>query len=148
MISRAVLSLVAGAVLLGSCQHPEERDAPTLQDQQSLLACQSPYGGTARPIPGTIQAEDYDLGGQGCAYNDTTAGNSGNHYRTDNVDLQPSTGGNEPGTNVGWVAAGEYLRYTVNVAAAGQYRMELRVAATATGRHLDVLMEGTLLADN
>ena len=63
------------------------------------------------------------------------------------MDLQPS-GGNEPGTNVGQVAAGEWLKYTVNVLAAGQYSLELRVAATSTGRHVDVLMDASLLADN
>ena len=36
---------------------------------------------TAKPIPGTIQAEDYDAGGEGISYHDTTAGNieAGNH---------------------------------------------------------------------
>ena len=46
---------------------------------------QSPYGGTPWAILGTIQAENYDLGGQGVAYNDTTSGNSGNAYRNDTL---------------------------------------------------------------
>ncbi len=33
-------------------------------------------------IPGRIQAEDYNTGGEGVAYHDTTAGNSGGAYRT------------------------------------------------------------------
>lgn len=137
---------LAGFVVGGGCSRPDEDEHAARE--QALLACQSPFGGAARAIPGTIQAEDYDVGGQGCAYNDTTAGNNWNHYRADGVDLQPSTGGNEPGTNIGLTATGEYVRYTVNVAAAGPYRLELRVAATATGRSLDVSMEGTLIADN
>ena len=36
-----------------------------------LSAQQAPYGGTARPVPGVIQAEDYDTGGEGVAYHDT-----------------------------------------------------------------------------
>ena len=36
-----------------------------------VTGTQSPYGGTAIAIPGRIQAEDYDLGGEGVAYHDT-----------------------------------------------------------------------------
>jgi hypothetical protein len=80
---------------------------------------ESPYGGTAAAIPGTIQAENYDLGGQNVAYYDTTAGNSGGAYRTDDVDIEATTdtGG---GYDIGYTAPGEWLAYTVN-AVAGTY---------------------------
>lgn len=42
------------------------------------------------------------------------------------MDVQPSSDG---GFNVGWTQGGEWLKYTVNVAQAGQYRFELRVAS-------------------
>jgi glucosylceramidase len=42
---------------------------------------QEPFGGTPASIPGTIQAENYDLGGQNVAYNDSDATNNGNQYR-------------------------------------------------------------------
>ena len=42
----------------------------------------------ALAIPGTIQAEDYNLGGEGVAYHDTTAGNEGGAYRHDDVDIE------------------------------------------------------------
>ena len=89
-------------------------------------------------IPGTLQAEDYDTGGEGTAYHDTDAGNNGGAYRSDNVDIETTTdtGG---GYDVGWTAAGEYLKYTVNVAAAGTYTVGFRVAAIASGNtfHLE-----------
>lgn len=103
---------------------------------------QTPYGGTPASIPGTIQAENYDLGGQGVAFNETTAGNSGNAtFRGDNVDIETTTdaGG---GYNVGWIANGEWLEYTVNVTTAGTYNMSLRVAVNGTGRTLRVEMDG------
>ena len=109
---------------------------------------QTPFGGAARAIPGTIQAEDYDNGGNNCAYMDTTTANQGNAYRTtEAVDVQATTdtGG---GFNIGYVQAGEYVDYTVNVTAAGNYKLELRVAATTTGKTVDVLLGGTLIADN
>ena len=37
---------------------------------------QSPYGGIAWEIPGQIEAEDFDNGGEGIAYHDATPGNS------------------------------------------------------------------------
>jgi hypothetical protein len=63
------------------------------------------------------------------------------------VDVQATTdtGG---GFNVGAVQAGEYLDYTVNVTAAGNYRLELRVSATTTGKTVDVFVGGTQIADN
>ncbi|MBX9853628.1 MAG: carbohydrate-binding protein [Cytophagaceae bacterium] len=103
---------------------------------------QSPYGGTATAIPGRVEAERYDNGGSTVAYSDATAGNSGTAFRADDVDVEATTdaGG---GYNVGWTAAGEWLEYTVNVAAAGKYDFKFRIATTATGKSLHVEMNGT-----
>lgn len=35
-----------------------------------------PYGGTAAAVPGTIEAEEFDLGGEGVGYSDTDAVNN------------------------------------------------------------------------
>src|SRR6188768_2631621 len=85
------------------------------------LAVPSAYAMAADPsVPGTIQAEDFDDGANGVAYRDTSAGNSGGQYRATDVDIELSSdsGG---GYDVGWVSAGEWLNYTVDVAAAGTY---------------------------
>ncbi len=90
-------------------------------------------------IPGTIQAEDFDEGAKGDAYRDNTLGNAGGQYRPTDVDIELSsdTGG---GYNIGWASAGEWLKYTVDVAAAGAYDLQFRVASSGTGGtfHLDV----------
>lgn len=90
---------------------------------------QQPYPNPGSPatIPGIIQAENYDSGGEGVAYHDTSSGNSGGAYRSDNVDLQAASdsGG---GYNVGWVDNGEWLEYTTNVTG-GTYNVEVRVAS-------------------
>ena len=52
---------------------------------------EAPYGGTAAAVPGTVQAENYDTGGQGVAYNVTSVNGSGNAYRSDGVDLEATT---------------------------------------------------------
>jgi len=88
---------------------------------------EAPYGGTAWAIPGTVQAENYDTGGEGLGYHVTSINGTANSYRTDGVDLETTTdtGG---GDNVGWSAAGQWFRYTVNVATAGTYTVSFRVA--------------------
>ena len=89
---------------------------------------EAPYGGTAAAVPGTVQAENYDTGGQGVAYNVAAVNGSANSYRSDGVDLEATadTGG---GYDLGWTAAGQWFKYTVNVATAGTYAVSLRLAA-------------------
>src|SRR5262249_39365395 len=41
-----------------------------------------PHGGTPWAIPGKIEAENYDDGGEGVAYHDLDATNNGGQYRT------------------------------------------------------------------
>ncbi|MEE4544798.1 discoidin domain-containing protein [Streptomyces sp. V4-01] len=91
---------------------------------------EAPYGGTPAAVPGTVQAENYDTGGQGVAYNVTSVNGNGTAYRADGVDLEATsdTGG---GYNLGWTSGGQWQRYTVNVATAGSYTVSLRLAAPA-----------------
>jgi hypothetical protein len=100
-----------------------------------------PFGGAPREVPGTIQAEDFDEGGRGVAYHDTSAGNAGGVYRNTDVDLQATsdTGG---GYNVGWMKAGEWLRYTIAVPTSGTYSLTARVAARAAGGTFHVAVDG------
>jgi hypothetical protein len=89
---------------------------------------EGPYGGTPAALPGTVQAANYDTGGQGVAYNVGTVNGSANSYRPDGVDLETTTdtGG---GYDIGWTAGGQWFNYTVNVATAGTYTVSLRLAA-------------------
>ena len=89
---------------------------------------EGPYGGTPAAIPGTVQASNYDTGGQGVAYNVTSVNGTGNSYRSDGVDLEAcsDTG---CGDDLGWTAAGQWFKYTVNVATAGTYTVSFRFAS-------------------
>src|ERR1700746_3498435 len=49
----------------------------------AYAATEGPYGGTPAAVPGTVQAANYDTGGQGVAYNVTSANGSANSYRSD-----------------------------------------------------------------
>jgi len=42
---------------------------------------EGPYGGTPAAVPGTVQAANYDTGGQGVAYNVTSVNGTANSYR-------------------------------------------------------------------
>jgi hypothetical protein len=99
----------------------------------------TPFWGTAAPIPGVIQAEDFDNGGAGIAYNDTTPGNTGGAYRDTDVDIGPSSSG---GYEVAWVTPGEWLNYSVNVASAGSYTVTFRVASFGQGGTFHLEMNG------
>ncbi|WP_329530286.1 carbohydrate-binding protein [Streptomyces sp. NBC_01450] len=91
-------------------------------------ASEGPYGGTSAAVPGRVQAENYDTGGQGVAYSVTSVNGSANFYRVDGVDPDNTadTGG---GYDLGWTSGGQWFRYAVDVAAAGIYTLGLRVAA-------------------
>jgi glucose/arabinose dehydrogenase/PKD repeat protein len=99
----------------------------------------TPYGGVPVSLPGTIEAENFDEGGEFVGYHDLTASNSGGQYRNTGVDIATTTdlGG---GLVVGWAFAGEWLQYTVNVAEAGTYDVAVRLASAGPGGrfHIEV----------
>ena len=135
---RAALAVAAisGATLVGA-------------HSMAYAATEAPYGGTAAAVPGTIQAENYDTGGQGVAYNVTSTNGSANSYRSDGVDLEGTTdtGG---GDDLGWTGSGQWFKYTINVATAGSYTVGLRLAAPAAvtdALHIDN-SAGTNLSGN
>ena len=104
-------------------------------------APQQPFGGAPAPIPGVVEVEDYDLGGEGVGYHDTTAGNNGGQYRSDDVDIWRS-GVAAEGFYVGANATGEWREYTVEVAAAGAYTLDIRVATPKSGKRIHVEFGG------
>ncbi len=97
-------------------------------DPKSNKSCgtQEPFKGTPLLIPGTIETEDFDKGGQGVSYFDTDGTNNGGEYRpNDGVDIQICQ---EGGFNTGWTFDNEWMEYTVNVATTGNYTVSFRVA--------------------
>jgi len=113
-------------------------------------ATEGPYGGTAAAVPGAVFAENYDTGGQGVAYNVTSVNGTDNGYRSDGVDLETTTDTGGPANDLGWTAAGQWFKYTVNVATAGTYTVGLRIAAPSAvtdALHIDS-SAGTNLSGN
>jgi hypothetical protein len=99
-----------------------------------------------RTIPGTIQAEDFDLGGEGIAYHDMTPANDIGWYRpNEGVDIGHSGSETDPDVWIGWFKHGEWLNYTVNVES-GIYDISIRVAAAKSGRQLKAYLDDILIA--
>jgi beta-glucosidase-like glycosyl hydrolase len=93
-----------------------------------------PFGGTPAAVPGTVQAANYDTGGQGVAYNVTSTNGSANSYRSDGVDLEDTADTQDTSAaggayDMGWTTAGQWFNYTVEAATAGIYTVSFRVAA-------------------
>lgn len=87
-------------------------------------------------IPGRVEAERYS------SFLDTTTGNTGGALRNDNVDIE-ATNDSGGGYNIGWIAAGEYLRYSVNVSTKGRYRVTARVASPMDGKFFRLRINGS-----
>jgi hypothetical protein len=89
----------------------------------------APYGGVPRTIPGQIEFEDYDIGGEGVAYHDIDAQNWGGAYRLEEgVDVE-IFGNNE--YCIGYTAVGEWLNFSVNVEKDGHYLVTTKVGSAA-----------------
>jgi hypothetical protein len=87
--------------------------------------------GTNAKIPGTVQAEAFDRGGEGIAYHniniDTNAAPS--TLRANEAAVELSTDGSA--TTVSTIRGGEWLRYSVTVATAGFYSVGLSQSSVA-----------------
>ncbi|WP_225448239.1 glycoside hydrolase family 3 C-terminal domain-containing protein [Streptacidiphilus sp. P02-A3a] len=93
-----------------------------------------PFGGTPAAVPGTVQAANYDTGGQSVAYDVSSANGSANSYRSDGVDLEATadtqdTSASGGAYDLGWTNSGQWFDYTVQVATAGVYTVSFRVAS-------------------
>ncbi len=104
-----------------------------------------PHKGTAT-LPGMIEVEDFDSGGEDFTYHDSDAEDEGNtRYRNDNGGVDIVTGNNSYA--LGYTAAGEWTEYTVNVTKAGLYNYEAYVSSglDGSGFSLALVQNGTLV---
>ncbi len=135
-----------------------------------LISC-SPYKGSAwenipQEIPGRVQCEFYDTGGEGISYHDEDSINNGsgklnpangeffNEFRMkEGVDISyTKVGGidDNPYNDVmpemkqlyvGWTSPGEWIKYTVNVKKPGRYLVALMYTCNGDGE-IELLAPG------
>lgn len=108
---------------------------------------QTPFKGTAFTIPGKIEIEDFDVPGKGrnddgssnTSYRDADSENHGtSDYRKDTgVDLYTGA----TGVVAGYNNTGDWLEYTVDVAAAGDYTVYIAAAAAAAGTSFKLTLD-------
>ena len=97
-----------------------------------------PYLGVPHNVPGRIEAENYDYGGENSSYLDNTSGNEGGSYRTDDVDVE-STEDVDGDYNIGWIDDNEWLEYSVYVESTSMYDVLIRAAGEKSGvAHIEV----------
>ncbi|MBL0744610.1 hypothetical protein [Chryseolinea lacunae] len=115
---------------------------------------------TPQTIPGRVQCEFYDVGGEGVAYHDTDSINNGsgklnppngdffNMFRLkEGVDISYTKDNNIDNTPyntvqpdmkqlyVGWTQPGEWVRYSVNVKTRGDYLLSIMYTSHDNGHY-------------
>jgi hypothetical protein len=118
----------------------------------------TPWNNTPQKIPGKIQCEFYNLGGEGIAYHDTDSINEGsgmlnpangtflNEFRmNESVDISYTKGNNIdnnefgmmiPEMNqlyVGWTKPSEWINYTVTIKKTGRYIVGIQCSNSGDG---------------
>jgi hypothetical protein len=149
-----ILILFCGLVLTESCQsHKNEYKGTPFSD--------SVYKSGPQTIPGKLQCEYYDFGGEGLAFHDTDSTNSGSgrlnpadgsylhEFRINEAVDISFTKFREPAIDnspynivepkkdqfyVGWTAPGEWTKYTVKVEKTGTYQLAIMYTSNQNGK--------------
>jgi Carbohydrate binding module (family 6) len=127
------------------------------KDYKGTPFADSKYKDGAQRIPGKVMCAYYDLGGEGIAYHDTEAENKGsgglnpldgkylNEFRAkEGIDISYTKGAADfwegeavkPPQDllyVGWTEPGEWMNYTVDVAADGEYSADILYTSNRGG---------------
>ncbi|MBC8377828.1 MAG: carbohydrate-binding protein [Planctomycetes bacterium] len=148
----AYACIIAGCILLPACSNLKT------QHYAGTVFTDKAYTAGAQTIGGKVQCEYYDVGGEGVAYHDSDAANSGSgqlnpadgtylhefrkneavdtsYTKSGGVDdsaynfVQPEMGQ----LYVGWTEPGEWINYTVNVQRSGTYSVGIRYTANGNG---------------
>lgn len=93
---------------------------------------QEPYGGSPLALPGVIEFENYDLGGEGAAFHDTEPenlaidnGGSESYREDDGIDIEVG----DARVNVGYSSVDEWMEYTVVVQEDATYDFDFTLAS-------------------
>jgi len=151
-----ILIIISGIGLLEGCQSGKSKNS-----YQGTPYSDSVYKSGAQVIPGKLQCEYYDFGGEGVAYHDNDTINSGSGrlnpadgsylhgFRiSEAVDISytkfrdpaiDNTQYNfvEPEKDqlyVGWTAPGEWTKYTVSVEKTGTYEIGIMYTSNQNGK--------------
>jgi hypothetical protein len=152
----AAVIIFLGSGLTGAC-----KSGKSSNNYQGKPYSDSIYHAGPQIIPGKLQCEYYDFGGEGISFHDTDSTNSGsgrlnpadgtylNEFRMNEaVDIsytkirEPAVDNSpynfvEPQKNqlyLGWTWPGEWVKYTVNVKKAGTYELGIMFTSNQNGK--------------
>ena len=156
IFSLSLWIMLSGCGMVGTCQSTKNVNA-----YQGKPYRDSQYKSGAQIIPGKLQCEYYDFGGEGIAFHDTDSINSGSgklnvadgsylhEFRINEaVDISftkfqdPAIDNSpynvvEPEKDqlyVGWTKPGEWIKYTVNVLKTGRYQIGIMFTSNKNGK--------------
>ena len=99
-------------------------------------------------VPDIVDAVYYDIGANGTAYNDVVyedadkfgsnsqSWNNGWVFRNDGVDIEYSSDNSRSGFNIGWIADGEWINYTIWAPYSGSYDFSFSTSSPSANGQL------------
>lgn len=106
-----------------------------------------PFSGVNGVVPGTVEAEDFDTGGEKIAFHDTDLLNKGGVYRSESVDILKKSD-NTHGYFISWTEAGEWLTYTIDVKKGAKMDFNLLISAKTGGGEIHLELNGKPLTNH
>jgi hypothetical protein len=108
-------------------------------NQQAQITTNTPFSGTPVTVPGQIEAEQFDIGDAGTAFNVPDP-----YFNDDKggANVGVYTASNGTTTYVGSTMGGEWLNYTVNVISSGSYSFSTQVASPNGGSTFHFEVDG------
>ena len=111
------------------------------------------YEGKVAAIPGKIEAENYDVGGNRFTFYDKDSENQGKAYREDAVDIESIDDAacgmlSCKGYAVGYTQTGEWLEYSVNVESDAELTLTANVATASETAGFQLFMDGKAITDS
>lgn len=112
-------------------EEPSNQGTPATENETQAGR---PFKGAAAQIPGVVEAEDFDEGEPGQAYEDADESNLGaeNYREPTQVDIEERNDASG-GFGIGWTRKGEWLQYSVLVKKPGSYSIHIPVASAGLG---------------
>lgn len=123
----------------------KQKDIPLPNFSEAIP--QEPYS-VAFSLPGKIEMEDYDLGGQGIAYYDKDVENQGEAYRNEGVDIVTVDSISESkGYAIGYTQEGEWTEYSIVTKKSAPYFYKAHVASGLDFSSFILMVDGKQVAD-
>ena len=109
-----------------------------------VKAPQAPYKGVASVLPGAVEMENYDEGGEGMAFHDSDEKNEGDGYRNEGVDIEEFSKGEYA---IGWTKKGEWLEYTLEVKYDDEYTWTAYAASGSDGSSFKLYIDEKAISE-